>query len=69
MSMKPLNLIAFILALIGAINWGLVGLSNFNLVTQLFGVGSHVTKIIYLLVGASGLYLLIDLLILKYNRN
>lgn len=43
------------LTIIGAINWGLIGLLDFNLVTYLFGNKSLLTNIIYSLVGLSGL--------------
>ena len=46
------------LAIAGALNWGLVGLSGTNLVENIFGVGTVLTKIIYILVGLSGLMLL-----------
>lgn len=57
-SQSVLGSIALALAIIGALNWGLVGLFNINLVTALFGEGSFLTRIIYLLVGASGIYAL-----------
>jgi uncharacterized membrane protein YuzA (DUF378 family) len=50
--------VAIILVVIGAINWGLVGLFNFNLVAAIFGPLTVVSRIIYVLVGLSGLYLL-----------
>jgi len=46
------------LALIGAINWGLIGFFGFNLVTALLGSGTVGTTIIYSVVGLSGLGLL-----------
>lgn len=46
------------LAIIGALNWGLVGLANVNLVDQIFGAGSVLARIIYILVGLSGIALL-----------
>ena len=54
--MKIINLIAGILAVVGAVNWGLVGLFNFNLVTVVFGSIPVLVKIIYILVGVSGLW-------------
>lgn len=56
--MKVWNCIALIITIIGAINWGLIGLFDFNLVTFLFGVGSIITRIVYILVGICGIYLL-----------
>ena len=50
--------VAIILVVIGAINWGLVGLFEFNLVAALFGPMTALTRIIYGLVGLAGLYLL-----------
>lgn len=46
------------LAVIGAINWGLVGLLGINVVEQIFGVATLLTRVIYILVGISGLALL-----------
>jgi len=57
--MSIINRLAEILVLIGAINWGLVGLFKFNLVDYLFKPDSLLTKIIYTLVGLSGLYILL----------
>ena len=46
---------ALVISIIGCINWGLVGLFNFNLVEYLLGDGSLLTRIVYVLVMASGL--------------
>lgn len=56
--MKALNYIALTLVIIGAINWGLIGFFRFNLVSLLFGDMTVLARIIYALVGLSGLYLL-----------
>ena len=53
--MKIVQSIALILTIVGALNWGLIGLFNFNLVTMLFGEGTLVTNIVYILVGIAGL--------------
>ncbi len=53
--MKVLHKIAFILLIIGGLNWLLVAF-NFNLVSALFGEGSVISKIIYILVGLSAIY-------------
>ena len=55
---KALDLIAFILVVIGGLNWGLVGLLNLDLVAKIFRA-SILTKIIYDLVGLAALYLLV----------
>lgn len=54
--MKVIDTIALVLIIIGAINWGLVGIFNFNLVEAIFGGLSVITRIIYILVGISGLW-------------
>lgn len=55
--MKALNIAALTIGIIGAINWGLIGFFNFNLVESLFGIG-WIARIIYAAVGLCGLYLL-----------
>lgn len=54
--MKTLDVIALTLLIIGGLNWGLVGLFNYDVVTALFGVGTMATKIVYAIVGVAGLY-------------
>ena len=56
--MKVLNLFALTITIVGAINWGLIGFFNFNLVAFLFGDMSWLSRIIYALVGLCGLYLI-----------
>ena len=46
---------ALAISIIGCVNWGLVGLLNFNLVEYLFGDGSLLTRIVYILVMIAGL--------------
>ena len=64
--MKTLHVIALTLTIIGAINWGLIGLFDFNLVALIFGgADSLFTKIIYIIVGICGiinLKLLVDVI-------
>ena len=64
--MITLQKICLFLTIIGAINWGLIGLFDFNLVALIFGgVDSLFTKIIYILVGICGIInikLLIDVI-------
>jgi uncharacterized membrane protein YuzA (DUF378 family) len=55
--LKELHMASFILVVIGAVNWGLVGLMNFNVVATIFGTMPTIERLIYLLVGASGVYL------------
>lgn len=57
--MSTLHLVALVLAIIGAVNWGLVGLFQFDLVAALFGgQGAALSRIVYALVGLAGLILL-----------
>lgn len=55
--MMIVTLIATILAIIGCLNWLLVGLFSFNLVTALFGAASVLSTIIYIAVGIAGIWL------------
>lgn len=57
--MHILKIIVYILTIIGAINWGLVGLMNIDLVALIFGEMTIAAKITYTLVGISGILLLI----------
>jgi len=55
-NMKVIDTIALVLVIIGAINWGLIGIFNFNLVDAIFGTMSVISRIIYTLVGIAGLW-------------
>lgn len=58
--MRLLSRIAYILVLIGAINWGLIGLLKFDLIASLFGgMEGIISRILYTLVGISGIILII----------
>lgn len=54
--MKVLDIVVTVLLLIGAINWGLIGFFEFNLVAAIFGEGGAMSRVIYSLVGLSALY-------------
>lgn len=57
--MKNLNTfdwITLVLVIIGGLNWGLVGIFNFNLVSTIFGDMSTLSRIVYALVGLSAIY-------------
>lgn len=54
--MKVLNGIVLALIVIGAINWGLIGLFNFNLVTYIFGSMESISRLVFVLVGIAGLW-------------
>jgi len=59
--MKALNLITLVLVIVGGLNWGLVGMFDFNLVAAIFGDGSTLSRIVYVLVGISAVCQLIPL--------
>jgi hypothetical protein len=57
--MRALSIISLILMVVGALNWLLIGIFGFNVVTAIFGFGTAgvaVTRIIYILVGLAGVY-------------
>ncbi|MCJ7836443.1 DUF378 domain-containing protein [Cuneatibacter sp. NSJ-177] len=56
--MKGLDYTLLTVAIIGAINWGLIGIFRFDLVATLFGSMSWLSRLVYILVGLAGLYLI-----------
>lgn len=58
-NMNWLDWVAFVLVIIGALNWGLVGFFNWNLVSAIFGDMTTVSKVIYDLVGIAALYMIV----------
>ena len=59
--MRAINLLTLFLLIVGGLNWGLVGLFDFDLVAALFGEMSALSRLVYVLVGASALWQLIPL--------
>jgi hypothetical protein len=57
MKMNAVDLVAFVLVVVGGLNWGLVGWFQYNLVDSLFGVDSMLARVIYGLVGLAAVYL------------
>lgn len=56
--MKSIDILASVLVVVGALNWGLVGLFQFDLVATLFGGQSAaISRVVYSLVGIAGIYL------------
>ena len=55
MKLNVIDWIALVLVIIGALNWGLVGIINLNIVEAIFGTGI-ITTIVYVLVGLAGLW-------------
>lgn len=58
MNTKILDIILLILVIIGAVNWGLVGIFHFNLISFLFGNMTWLTRVIYTITGLAGLYMI-----------
>lgn len=58
MDNKVLNCTALTIAIIGALNWGLIGIFRFDLVAFIFGNMSWLSRFVYIIVGVVGLYLL-----------
>ena len=56
--MKTVHWIVTLIVIIGAINWGLVGLFNYNIVTALLGSMDWLVKTVYIVVGVCGILLL-----------
>lgn len=54
--MRILNTLTLVLLIVGGLNWGLVGLADFNLVAAIFGDDSALSRIVYILVGLSALW-------------
>ena len=56
MKMKEIDLLAYVLVTVGAINWGLVGAFRLDLVQTILGTSPALVQLVYILVGLSGLY-------------
>lgn len=64
---KVIDKVSFVLIIIGAINWGLIGLFNFNIVGSIFGTpADFIGRLIYILIGIAGIDML--LLIMKMKK-
>lgn len=59
--MKILKILAFIITVIGAINWGLVGVLRFDLVASIFGEMTRMARLVYSIVGFSGVITLLTI--------
>lgn len=58
MNSRGLDYVALVLTIVGAVIWGMIGLFNWNIVSVIFGSGSWIGRIIYVIVGVAGLYTL-----------
>ncbi len=57
--MYALSVIAFILLIVGGLNWGLVGLLNFNVVDRIFSHIPAIARILFVIVGLAGIYAIV----------
>lgn len=62
MKMNIITTLSMVLVIVGGLNWGLVGLLNFDLVAAIFGDMSLISKLVYSLVGLSAIVLLVGLI-------
>lgn len=58
--MKALDVIAAVLLVVGGLNWGLVGAFRFDLVATIFGDMTAISRIVYILVGVSAIYYVVQ---------
>ncbi len=63
--MKAFYVIALILIIIGGINWGLVGVFDFNLVAAIFGKSSFIARVIYTIIGIAALWVMVYMIARK----
>jgi len=68
MVMSGISWVTRILTIIGGLNWGLIGLANYNLVAAIFGEGTTAERVVYSVVGISALWELIRLLMREPER-
>jgi len=60
--MKAVNFITLLLVIVGGLNWGFVGLFGFDLVAAIFGSGSALSRLVYVLVGVSAAWQIMPLI-------
>lgn len=58
MKLNAVDKLAYVLVVVGGLNWGLVGAFDYNLVDSLFGAGSALSRVVYVLVGLAALEML-----------
>ncbi len=62
MKMNAVDYLAWVLIVVGGLNWGLVGAFKYNLVDKIFGAGSTISRVVYVLVGLAAVYSVIAVL-------
>lgn len=63
--MKTIDITAIVLLAVGGLNWGLVGAINFDLVAAIFGQGSALARVVYVVVGLAAIYQILSLSTMK----
>ncbi len=66
--LNALDWVAMVLMIVGGLNWGLVGIAEFDLVAALFGEMSTISRLVYVLVGLAALYGIVMLMKLARHR-
>lgn len=69
MKMNVVDYVAFVLVVVGGLNWGLVGGLEYNLVDSLFGVDSALSRVVYVLVGLAAVYLAVAVVAKNANKS
>jgi uncharacterized membrane protein YuzA (DUF378 family) len=59
--MKFIDILTLVLVIVGGLNWGLIGLFDFDLVAAIFGAGSMLSRLVYILVGLSAAWQIVPL--------
>jgi len=62
LNLGPLEWVLLVLLVVGGLNWGLVGLFQYDLVATIFGEATFLAKLVYVLVGISAVYYLLKAL-------
>jgi uncharacterized membrane protein YuzA (DUF378 family) len=65
----PIDITASVLTIIGALNWGLIGLFDFDLVSNIFGSKSVISRAVFMVVGLAGLYMIYTVYKLLNDRS
>lgn len=68
MKLNVVDIVAYVLAVVGGLNWGLVGFFNYNLVDKILGVGSGASRVVYAVVGVAAVYLVYTFTKLVSNK-
>ena len=64
--MNALDILAYLLVMLGGLNWGLIGFFSYNLIDTVFGKGSGLSRTMYALIGLGAVYMLYTFM--KVNR-